>query len=518
MMTGSYIDGSGTSLRSKALSGSFWLSSQWLLNKIVTSVSMLVIAHFLSPDDFGVAATALAFAALVYVMPLPAMGDVLVAHPGRIELLAPTAARLSWLAAALGTCLMAGSIPLALRWYDAYPAAWLGGLLAVLAIRPVLEGLSVVPRSNLRLRLRFRAVALIDGVFQLLATLLSTVLAGIGARAASLVVPQIVNQAGRAAGYVRTGAVRSTRRFHRGIAYLLMRDFMRGGIAQYIHGLTLQVNLMILGYVSGAYQAGLYGFASMLAVQINSMIATRLGEVMQPILGTLQGDTVRQARAFVRSLQALGAVCIPLALLQAVLAEPLFELLFDPKWRPAIGLFQILALREVFAFAAGPNMSCLKAQGRFGVLLTYQVVHIALTVPIYWFAAREGGAIGVAIGSAIVWCVTTVFVTWLCTSRDSRGDVGGVIRLFARPLLSTLPLFGGGYLLVGVLSRWHAAGQIVAVAIVGPMLAVLALLIIRLVDPDFRSLLDGLLRSGRRRIGQWRQRAQPSSSGAAGDR
>ena len=43
---------------------------------------MLVIAHFLSPDDFGVAATALAFSALVYVMPLTAMGDVLVAHPG----------------------------------------------------------------------------------------------------------------------------------------------------------------------------------------------------------------------------------------------------------------------------------------------------------------------------------------------------------------------------------------------------------------------------------------------------
>lgn len=497
------------------MSGSLWLSSQWLLNKIVTSASMLVIAHFLSPDDFGVAATALAFSALVYVMPLTAMGDVLVACRGRIELLAPTAVRLSWSMAVLGTCLMAGSIPLALRWYDAYPAAWLGGLLAVLAIRPALDGLSVVPRANLRLHFRFRAVALIDGVFQLVATLLSTALAGMGARAASLVVPQILNQAGRAVGYIRTGAVRSTRRFHRGVACLLMRDYLRGGAAQYIHGLTLQLHLMILGYVAGSYQAGLYGFASMVAVQINAMIATRLGEVMQPILGMLQGDRSRQARVFVQSQQMLGAVCIPLALLQAALAQPLFELLFDPKWRPAIPLFQILALRETFAFASGPNMYCLKAQGRFGILLTYQIAHVALTVPIYWLAAREGGAFGVAIGSAIVWCVTTVFVTWLCTGEDSRGDVRRVIRLFARPLLSTLPLFGAGHVLAEFLSRWHAAGHLIAVAILAPVLAVLALLIVRLVDPEFGSLLDGLLRSGRRRVSEWRG---ARSSGPAGHR
>ena len=113
---------------------------------------------------------------------------------------------------------------------------------------------------------------------------------------------------------------------HRGVAYLLMRDYLRGGAAQYIHGLTLQVNLMILGYVSGAYEAGLYAFASMVAVQINSMIATKVGEVMQPILGRLQGDRSRQARVFVQSQQILGAVCIPLALLQAALAEPLFQL------------------------------------------------------------------------------------------------------------------------------------------------------------------------------------------------
>ena len=145
-----------------------------------------------------------------------------------------------------------------------------------------------------------------------------------------------------------------------------MRDYLRGGAAQYIHGLTLQVNLMILGYVSGAYEAGLYAFASMVAVQINSMIATKLGEVMQPILGTLQGDRSRQARVFVQSQQILGAVCIPLAhCYKQRLAEPLFHLLFDPKWRPAIPLFQILALRESVRFRVRPEYVVPEGTGSF---------------------------------------------------------------------------------------------------------------------------------------------------------
>ena len=145
-------------------------------------------------------------------------------------------------------------------------------------------------------------------------------------------------------------------------------------------------------------------------------------------------------------------------------------------------------------------------------------MHIALTVPIYWLAARYWGAVGVAVGSAAIWCVTTVFATWLCTNMDSGGNFGKVIRVFARPLLFTLPLFGGGYMLLGILSEWHAAGRIVAVALMGPLLALLALLIVRLVDPEFRVLLDGLLRSGHGRVAEWRQRARGKSSAAAGDR
>ena len=506
-MTRGNLDDRSTSLRRTAMSGSLWLSSQWLLNKVVTAGSMLVIAHFLTPDDFGVAATALAFAALVYLLPLTAMGDVVVARPRRLRLLAPTAVRLSWSFGILGTCVMVGSIPVALRWYDQYPVAWLGGLLAVLAVRPVLDGMGVVPRANLRLQFRFRLLALLDGILQLLATSLSALLAVLGARSASVVVPQILNQAGRAAGYLRTGTVKSTRRFDARIARILMRDYLRGGVAQYVHGLTLQVSVIILGYLAGAYQAGLYGFASMLAVQVNSMISSRLAEVIQPILGRLQNNRSRQVRAFVRSQQMLGAVCIPLALLQVVLAEPLFGLLFDPKWRPAIRVFQILALREAFAFAAGPNNACLKAQGRFGLLLVYQAIQLAAVVPVYWFAAKGGAAIGVAIGSAAAWSVTTVCVTWLCVRGHSDGRFGLVIWSYARPLLLTAPVFGSGYLLVDALSRWGPMGRVFAVVILGPVLIALAFLVVRLLDPEFRLLVDGVLRSGWDRVRAWRRSA-----------
>ena len=108
---------------------------------------------------------------------------------------------------------------------------------------------------------------------------------------------------------------------------------------------------------------------------------------------------------------------------------------------------------------------------------------------------------------------------WLCTCVDFRWYLGRVIRLFARRMVCALPLFAAGFLVVGALSRGHTVGHVIALGIFGPVLAVLAFAIVRLVDAEFGSLLDGLVRvQGRRRYPERRQRVSASSSGAGGDR
>ena len=439
------------------------------------------------------ATTVLAIAVFVWILPPLSMSDVLVAYPRHLELLAPTARLLALGVGTISTFMTLMAIPVVLRAYDTYPAVWLGGLLAALAICPLLAAVSVVPLSNLRQKFEFRRIAILDGVLQLAATLLSVGFAAGDGHAAALVLPRILNQAASAVCYLRIGSVRSARRFHRGIALFLIRTYLTGAGAQYIHSVVARLEIVLLGYLAGVYQTGLFGFAFVLAVQGNRIITARLGFVLQPILGELQRDPARQIDGFLRAQRVLSVVCVPLALLQVVLAEPFFRLLLPLKWQPAVPVFQMLSLSQAFFFAFGPSVACLKAQRRFGVLFMWQGVQLALSLPVFWFGVQQGGAIGVAIASTLMWSISAPIGTWLCTRVDDRGSLRQTMEVFVRPWLVGLPVFSSGYMLVQWLESWGRMGSLAALTIVGPMLLIVALLATRLTDPNFRSIADRVL-------------------------
>ena len=491
-----------TSLTASTLIGSFWMSTQWILNKLVATVAALLIAHFLSPREYGLATMALAIAGFLCIMSPLEMGDVLIAYSRYFDRLAPTARRLVLGVASISTSVTLLAIPVVLWAYDAYPAVWLGGLLAVLAIRPLFEAVLLVPMSNLRHRLEFRRIAMIDGLVQLAATLFSVGLAAGGGRASSLILPQLLNGAVRALCYGRIGAVRSARHFHRRGARLLMVAYLEGAGAQYIHGVVVNMEILVLGYLAGSYHTGLLGLAFTLAVQMNRTITAWFGTVLQPILGRLQRDPAQQLQGFYRAHRVLGAVCVPLGLLQIVLAEPLFRLVLDPKWKPAIPVFQALSLMQAFHTTAGLSMLCLKAQRRFKVLLIWQGAQFMLSLPAYWFGALQGEAVGVAMTSALMWFLSALTAVWLCVCVEKGWQWRQVMEMFVRPWLVGLPVFGLGYVLVQWLSGWGTLGDVVAITVAAPGLFIIVLCITWFTDREFQSVADHVWQMSWRAVGR----------------
>ncbi len=69
------------------------------LNKVAALAGVLAISYFLSPSDYGVAATALAVAAFLRILPTEVFGDVLLASGQPMARVAPVAERLAVAAA-----------------------------------------------------------------------------------------------------------------------------------------------------------------------------------------------------------------------------------------------------------------------------------------------------------------------------------------------------------------------------------------------------------------------------------
>lgn len=458
----------GASLSAHAVRGSFFNTGQWVVNKAVTAVAMLVIARSMLPGEYGVAVQALAISQFLVVLTPVVVGDVLIAHPSRLETLAPSARLLAIAMGMLMAVVGIGAIPAVLAAYDTYPREWLGGLLALLALRPLLDGLMVVPMSRVRAALAYGRIAAVDGAVQFAMTVASVVMALLGARGASLVVPQVVGTGIRAAAYSRLGRGAGVGRVHRTAVKVLLRFLVPAALGQYVHNVVVLLEPLVLGFVAGQEQVGYFGFAFMLAAQANGLIAYQLGVVLQPIFGRLADDPARRALGYVKAQRVLGAVCVPISVTQAVLAEPLFRTAFDPKWQPAVPVFQVVSLGQAFYFSVGPSIAMLRSQRRFGTFLSWQLVQGALSVPLFAWSGTAHGAVGTAIASSATWAVGAPFAFWACVRGSATLGPVGAIAVFVRPWLAAAVPGALGWIATERLEAYGTPGDLASLFLLGP--------------------------------------------------
>ena len=338
-----------------AASGAAWTTAQTILNKFATLVAMYIIALQLSPEEFGMAVLTLSIVSfLVVLLPL-AVSDLMILDQIDISERARLGQRLALRVGVITTIAIVALSPIITSSYSKYSFGVLVGLIMVVSLRPTSEAFAVGPLSRLRVGTRYRAIAIIDGSAQFLATLIMVSLAFLAAGALSLVLPQVIAVTVRAICY-RLALRRDKRNFQdqdairsgTGMNGLTFRHLLALGSAQYIHNIMFSLPVLVLGYFASDIETGYYGFAFQFASQANGVISCQLGIVLQPLFGKLKDNLARQTSAFLRSVKAISAIIVPVTLLQAALAQPLFALLFKPEWQPAYKIFVALSIVEAF--------------------------------------------------------------------------------------------------------------------------------------------------------------------------
>jgi len=495
--------GSSGGLAGTAARGTGITTVQALVNKLATIASMWVVALRLGPDEIGMASLTLALGIYLVLLPPLTLGDVLVAHQRRFDIVAPAARRIALTIGVATTAMIAIAAPFLAHWYTQYPPGTMMALLWVLALRPIADALCPVALASLRRDFRYGTIALADGSIQLVATIATVVMALAGASAFSLVVPQVVATFAKAFAYWKASVPRVDRPhaiapwIDRLVTRSIWRETLLAGSAQYAHNIVVVLPVVVLGYCSTEEETGLYSFAFMLSAQANGLIASQLGTVLQPIFGKLGQDPIRQAQAFLRVLRTIGAVAVPLTLIQAALAGPLFELVLQPKWALAIPVFAVLSVLEGFYFATAPTMSLLRAQRRFGAYFGWQVAHLAIAAAAFVTVAGDHGALGVAIASLACWGASLPIAVWLCGRPTGRGVVES-IGVFTAPWSAALPIGLVVWWIAGTLSAQGAWGGTLALVVVGPTAFLMCILLARWTQPtawsDLQPMMGGVLR------------------------
>ena len=450
------------SLRDAAIQGSAWTTAQVVVNKAAAAGATVVLGFLLTAEEFGVAWFAITAGQFLLVLPVVAMIDVLLASPGRIAQDAGQAQRIaSRMGGIQAFVVVVGGIGLAAAFPDRKGLAL---LMAIVAVRPLMDAATVVPMSRMRINLEYPVLAKIDCVGALLSSAGSVAMAALGAGSLAIVAPPIAAIGLRAFLYRRHCGKRpkhaAERSNHVGTA--LWRPFLWASLGSYVAAALGSIDLIAIGLVCETRELGIYAFAASLASQVALVVAFQAANAVQPIIGRLGHDPARQAEGARRALALISAILVPLLLVQAAVGGPLIRTIWGGRWDDAVIVFQVVTLAQAAAATQWPTAYVLKAQGRFRTYLVIQGGCIIAALAAYpvaaenpdwavWVLDRLGmpvspdGAPGVAVAmvALAMAVVATPVAAWMAL-RASGITLLAVIDLLWRPVVVAVPIAAVG--------------------------------------------------------------------------
>lgn len=426
-----------------AVRSAAWMVGQTLASKLATTIGQVVLAWLLVPEEFG--SVGLAFTAWSLAMLLQQGGiqQILMQRFDRFRLWATPAFWLSLTAGTLSGLLLAAAAP-ALAW--AYRAPETTGLMLVLALTGPLGALSFVPNAQLQAEMRFRGVALVNLWGNSATVALNILFAWLGFGAYSFVWPRPIAAIAQAAALwaLAKPRIEMRPRIWRW-RYLMADSGLLTGVA-ICSTLMSQGAYIVLGLTHDRTVVGIFFFAFAMSAQIVSLLAGNVASTLMAAMRLMIDDPVRLKSAFLRASRALALLGAPLCFMQAAAAEPLFRLLFEAEWMPAVPVFQILSLGmgiQLMGISAG---GVFQAQGRNRELFVSHAIYAAAFLVMVSVGAKAAAAVGVAVAvAAHAAIISPVNLYW--AMYPLRGSWRDLKNIVAMPLLAAGAGASVGYIL-----------------------------------------------------------------------
>jgi PST family polysaccharide transporter len=382
----------------------------------------------LGPRDWGLYAIGLAVLAVMLSANEMGVSLAMVRWEGDVRRFAPTVLTLSTLSSTLLYALLFAIAPQLAR---ALGSADATGVLRVLGIAVIIDGISCVPAGMLNRTFAQRRRMLIDTLNFLVSSGLTIGLAVAGFGAMSFawgsVAGNMVGLVGYglgAPGLLRPG-------WDREQAAKLIRYGMPLAGASLLVLLMLNVDSVVVGATLGPVALGLYQIAFNMSgwpVRVVSEVARRVSFAGFSRLA----ESGRIAEGFGQSLSVLMTASVPACVLLLTLARPLIYVVYGPRWTLAAGALSFLAMLGLLRVAFELAYDCLVALGRGRSLILVQGWWLAALVPTLIYAARARGIAGVGAGHMLVAgpLVTPLFL-WALARAGISPRV--VLRACARP-------------------------------------------------------------------------------------
>ena len=378
--------------------GVAWLGVlRWVAQALSWATTVLV-ARMLDADAYGIVAVASVFTSVAAYFTEHGVARVVMLR--RIDD-TTTQAQLHTVAIGFGALF---SVALALGApviADVFDDPRLAGVVLLLAVTPLLSGLFGIPLARLQQRLDYARIARIELLRSVgqSATVLGFALAGAGywSLPAGIVATHALALALTARAAWLAPARPDWARVREPLAY--MRHITGGVLLWHV---AVSSDRAVGGRVLTLGAMGLYQFAWNIASLPGEKITNVLQAVAAPFFGNIGDDPVALRRYLLVMTETLALVIMPVLVGFALVAPAFVPLVFGAQWRDAVVPLQVLVLYALAQNLAVLLNLVLSAAGRAGVVTATNSALALVLPPLFWFAARGAGIVGLAAVWALV--------------------------------------------------------------------------------------------------------------------
>lgn len=358
-----------------------------------------VVAHILTPRDFGVFTVALTAYVITSSLGELGIASCLIRADLDIDALAPAMVTISWTTSAIFAGAMAVSAP--------HIAAALGSAdgtepVRVMALTVFINGFFAVPGAQLTRDFKQDKIFLASAISLVPSTGALLILAKTGSGAMAFAWSRVIAQF--VMGCVMFSAV--SKHYKPGIARDAVMLLARFGLplagANFVNYVLLNVDYAFVGHLIGAVALGIYTLAFNLASAPGFLIGNVINSIAMPAFSRVGHDTDLLKNALTSALRAVCLILMPMCGLMIALARPLVLTVYGGKWAASAQVLSILSLYSAVSILCILLANVLTSLGKAKHILAVQLLWLGALVPAMALGVHRNGIVGAAMAHIAV--------------------------------------------------------------------------------------------------------------------
>ena len=378
---------SDSKLKEKTISSLIWSACQRFGTIVLAFVGNLVLARFLTPEDFGLLGMLTIFISLSEVFIDSGLGAALIQKENPTEVDYSTVFWSNIFISVFFYGVLFVSAPAIANFYG---FEILTSILRIKGIVLLIQSFRIVQTTKFQKELNFKSISIILFFSSVVSTIVSIVLAFLGFGVWSLVAKTLLES------FLKTVLIMIVSRWKPlfKFSYSSFKSlFSFGGVmllTSLVQKFYSSFQSLIIGKAFSAKELGYYTQATKLENVPNSAIEVVVDNVTFPVFSKIKDDFEKNQRALKKILSHISYLTFPLMIIFIICSDSIFDLLYSDVWAPSIPYFRYLCLVGMIFSVNTVYANLIKASGQKRIVIDLQVVKRIIAMMLLILSLRFG--------------------------------------------------------------------------------------------------------------------------------